>query len=138
MNNDVFLAILAMDSYNRGPGANINGLTGEPAIGTARFVTDSVAKLGPGSQNSGFYATAYTWNGETVISYRGTNFSQFGQFLGDLISGWSTFDGLFPPTQATLAQQFYTSVTGAGLRGSAPYQAPANDDFSASLKQPAA
>jgi hypothetical protein len=35
MNRDVFLSILAMDSYNRGYGANVEVLGGSLQIGTA-------------------------------------------------------------------------------------------------------
>jgi hypothetical protein len=73
MNRDVFLSLLALDAYNRGEGAALNGLTESGAIGTA-----TIREFQPGEQEgweaAGFYAIAYDWNGETVISYRGTNF----------------------------------------------------------------
>jgi hypothetical protein len=81
LNTDVFQAILAMDSYNRGYGANVkiaevaqsNGTVGPPrTIGTADIFTfpESVTA---DWQAAGFYASAYEWNGSNVISYRGTN-----------------------------------------------------------------
>jgi hypothetical protein len=66
------LAILSMDSYNRGYGAGID-LTGS-ALGNATLSTDSTIKLGlPTTSAAGFYAAAYSWNGKTIVSYRGTD-----------------------------------------------------------------
>lgn len=87
LNRDVFLSLLALDAYNRGPGRAINelrvpaiGPDGTPQeiikVGNAQIVSDSSAILGPSAQAAGFYAIAYDWNGETVISYRGTNFPE--------------------------------------------------------------
>jgi hypothetical protein len=79
LNANVFQAILAMDSYNRGYGANIkiadvaqpDGSLGSPrSIGTA---TIKNIDLPAGSVATGFYASAYNWNGQNIISYRGTN-----------------------------------------------------------------
>ena len=46
---------------------------------------------------AGFYAIAYNWNGETIISYRGTNFDPGGSvedfldspLLKDAWNGWT-------------------------------------------------
>lgn len=99
ISKDLFLSILAMDSYNRGYNAGIadegesdaNGL-GETSDGSVRiggatvsFNLGDVAETGfeQKAQDAGFYAIAYDitdpsgiadWGGETtVISYRGTN-----------------------------------------------------------------
>lgn len=66
MNRDLFLAILAMDSYNRGYGAGISGLNvrdtnpdGTPKIvriGNAAIVDD---KGDAAAQAAGFYAISY-------------------------------------------------------------------------------
>ena len=61
-----------MDSYNRGYNAGIN-LTGTQ-IGNGTIVIDSSnVSLNLNDQAIGFYAIAYSYNGETVISYRGTD-----------------------------------------------------------------
>lgn len=80
MNRDVFLSLLALDSYNRGYGQNVGGLLESGQIGTVNIVTRS-SIFGEQSdavfarwQAAGFYAIAYEWQGETIISYRGTNF----------------------------------------------------------------
>jgi hypothetical protein len=62
-----------MDAYNRGYDAGIGdpvtGLAGtQIGLATIRRDFDQPA----GSQAASFYAQAYTLNGTTVISYRGT------------------------------------------------------------------
>ncbi len=82
MNRDVFLSLLALDAYNRGYGQNVLLNTGDSTsgqneadrmIGHARILRDANDPEGI-AQAAGFYAIAYDWNGETVISFRGTNF----------------------------------------------------------------
>ncbi|MCA9499900.1 MAG: hypothetical protein KC588_11960 [Nitrospira sp.] len=57
---------LAMDAYNRGynPGIVLGGSN----IGTATIGSDEL--LPAGSQAAGFYAVAYTWNGEMIMASR--------------------------------------------------------------------
>jgi hypothetical protein len=95
MNTDVMRAILAMDSYNRGYGQGVNGLSDTGALGQANLITIPDDKK-TGWVAAGFYASAYNWNGRTVISYRGTN-PEFGDTvtsflnspgLKDIWSGW--------------------------------------------------
>ena len=72
MDNDVFRAILALDSYNRGYHPGIEGLSSAVGtnIGMATIIGDDGQQA---AQDIGFYAIAYEWNGETIISYRGTD-----------------------------------------------------------------
>lgn len=72
-------AILAMDSYNQGYNPGLNH--GQTQIGLATKSTDSTDEYAdpnapPGTpspdQAAGFYAVAYNYDGQTVISYRGT------------------------------------------------------------------
>ncbi len=83
---DLFLAILAMDSYNRGSGAGLNDGGGGDSdglgeagsqIGTATVLN---IPLPQGSEAAGFYAVAYATQYGTVISYRGTDFTPAGDF----------------------------------------------------------
>ncbi len=125
---ELFMAKLSMDSYNRGYGAgledgvldadiNSDGL-GEAGskIGNA-IVKD--ADLPEGSQDAGFYAVAYEWNGQTAISYRGTDnldilswddqygsgiWNAYAQGAGGLLVGLSE--------QNALAAEFFQAVTG--------------------------
>jgi hypothetical protein len=72
ISDDLFLAILAMDAYNRGYNAGLK-VTGAE-IGNALI---GLEKGDAEAQAASFFAQAYTWNGEgngrTVISYRGTD-----------------------------------------------------------------
>jgi hypothetical protein len=71
-----------MDSYNRTAGLNLTSTE----LGTA-IVSDNSADLGV--TGADFFAQAYTWNGHTVISYRGTDSGI------DAITGWATGGGAY-------------------------------------------
>ncbi|MEO1638742.1 MAG: hypothetical protein AAFU41_05785 [Pseudomonadota bacterium] len=111
ISKELFLAILSMDAYNRGPEAGIadagdndpDGL-GDSTSGNVRVGTATVShNLGSVSEAfqedalaTGFYAIAYDVAGgtvegidtdTTVISYRGTNTSL------DYTRGWSVGGG---------------------------------------------
>ena len=81
---DLIYALLALDSYNRGYGAGINGLTENDTVGTWSISTTSTDEFQQDAFNAGFYAIAYrnTAN-EVVISYRGTDFNGKLPSLGD-------------------------------------------------------
>jgi hypothetical protein len=105
MNREVFLSLLALDAYNRSYGQSLNGLevpnfdaNGLPLqdvrIGNARIVSDS-SLLGETSDGrideaAGFYAIAYEWNNETVISYRGTNFPDLSNVTDEAFNAFAT------------------------------------------------
>ena len=75
---ELFNAILSMDAYNRSYDENII-LNGSP-VGDANIITDSSVLLDENNQRSdddiGFYAFAYSYKGETIISYRGTDYPE--------------------------------------------------------------
>ncbi len=76
MSPELFMSILSMDSYNRGYDAGISGLSESGGLGNATITTtlsDVLETFEADAQAAGFYAIAYQWNGETVISYRGTD-----------------------------------------------------------------
>lgn len=125
--SSVFLAILAMDSYNRGhrPGIDftrwLNVTNDEEAIGAAAIGIDSLELFGtPSALATGFSATAYTWNGTPVISYRGTDYDSNvdePNFLStltgrDIWQGWTVGLGFPGGQQAQLALEFYRQVAG--------------------------
>ena len=73
ISNELMKAILSMDAYNRGYGAGISNLSdatdGSIKIGNATLINTSTEELGTGVDSSiGFYALAYSYGGETVIS----------------------------------------------------------------------
>ena len=114
MNRDVFLSLLALDSYNRGYGFNVE-LRPSGQIGTAEIGDDAETILDPGvAEAAGFYAIAYSWQGQTIISYRGTNFefASAAEFINsplynDVFGGWTLGGGFSSTSQGSLATPFY-------------------------------
>jgi Ca2+-binding RTX toxin-like protein len=94
MNRDLMLAVLSMDSYSND----------RQNIGTATLLPSILPN------DAGFYAKAYTYNGETIISYRGTDGGWAA--ANDILNGWGGGAG-YAPTQASLAAEFYRAVIGA-------------------------
>jgi hypothetical protein len=83
MNDDLFRAVLAMDSYNRGYNMGVNGLGGIGAqIGNATISVQSDTAAGSPGVTASFYAVAYTWNNHQIIANRGTD-----NFSGD-VAAW--------------------------------------------------
>jgi hypothetical protein len=107
ISDNLFLAILSMDSYNRGYNAAIK-LSGSE-IGAA---TIGIADNSSAAQAASFFAQAYTWNGKTVISYRGTD-----QPGIDLLKGYWTGGGDILDAEAVMAIQFYESVAAQASSG---------------------
>lgn len=113
ISQELFYAILSLDSYNRGYGAGLtDGGVGDPdGLGEAGFVGDVRILARPNGvdyaawQAASFYAVAYEDpSGNIVISYRGTDAP-----LSDLWSGWTTGAGHLS-AQGELAAQFYNQV----------------------------
>lgn len=78
INDDVFRAILAIDSYNRGYNSGINFGPNSDAIGTQIGNATISARTAPddtAARAASFYALAYNWNNHQIISYRGTDVS---------------------------------------------------------------
>jgi hypothetical protein len=129
MNRDLLLAILSMDSYNRGYGRGIKFSSDESSaprneigarIGNA---TISAQNITAAAQTAGFYALAYNWTHkdsigidvtETIIAYRGTDDNIGSEATGgsDLYYGYELAVGNFSAPQSTLARSFYQAVTG--------------------------
>jgi len=129
MNESVFLSLLALDAYNRGYDQALGGLAlpelddegnrkTTVRLGSAEILFDSVVLgLDEASnrrldQSVGFYAIAYEWNGETIISYRGSDFN--GDIVADIVNGWPVGAGLGGGAQADLAIRFYEAFPGVG------------------------
>ena len=118
MNNNLMKAILSMDSYNRGYGAGV--IVNGNELGNAEIVQttldgqtvdfDSATIVDPDTDERldddiGFYALAYSYGGETVISYRGTNFNIVPS-PKDVFHGWSLGNGNTDSEQGRMAAQF--------------------------------
>jgi hypothetical protein len=108
ISRDLFLSILALDSYNCGYGAGVSGLgeTPQTQIGNA---TVSASSLEAGKAK-GFYGIAYEWEGKKVISYRGTD--NYGLTTDpaagatDLLNGWTAGLGYTGASQLGMAAEF--------------------------------
>ncbi|MFL9498836.1 hypothetical protein ACJMQP_02135 [Rhodopseudomonas palustris] len=119
---DLFLAILSMDSYHRGYGAQVvaNGRS-ETQIGNAILGSDSTDLLGVGvDMATGFYAISYDvsqnsgMSGPRVIAFRGTDYDSTEGYssLRDIWTGWgvgggATGNGWSLGSQAGQTLQFY-------------------------------
>lgn len=119
---DLFMAILSMDSYNRGYDAGIAGVEGV-GIGGAAVIDKTTVGIGEPEyqawEAAGFYASAYTLTadvdtlsaGTIVISYRGTD--NYAELDGnDVLNGWITGAGA-TSGQIEFAGEFYNAVKAA-------------------------
>lgn len=107
-----------MDAYNRGYGAGIkfgnesgNNSIDDSGIkvGTAIILDNSTDVLGSGIDSAiGFYALAYSYNGETIISYRGTDNPVPFTYGSDFNNGWPL--SLGGSVQGQMAIDFYNEV----------------------------
>jgi Lipase (class 3) len=111
-NEDLFMAILSMDSYNRGynPGIAISGTQ----IGNATFTlgSDQPAAGLPEGVAAGFYAAAYDTQWGTVISYRGTDINDGLPSADDVLNGWQIGGGSYTASQFALSTEFLETVAG--------------------------
>jgi hypothetical protein len=90
MTDDLMRAVLAMDAYSRGYD---QGLLLEPSgeydIGKMSIIAQSDTLAGSFGVNIGFYAAAYQGDGETIISFRGTDDFGTGLLTKDMLYGWT-------------------------------------------------
>ena len=92
VSKELFLAILAMDSYNRGYASGVQ-IGGPNSLGSATIESNNLSERQE-VRDAGFYAQTYTIGagvtgiapGTTVISYRGTD--SFGNDPGASASDW--------------------------------------------------
>ncbi|MBX9829239.1 MAG: hypothetical protein K2Y27_30160 [Xanthobacteraceae bacterium] len=116
--DDLFLAVLSLDAYNRGSGPGMllpnNSTTPGTKIGNATIIEPFA------NEGASFYAIAYSWDTKTVISYRGTSFDGYvGPNLKDVLYGWTLSGGFSPASQPQLALDFYNqrlAVTAGGAQ----------------------
>lgn len=110
----LMMALFALDAYSRSKSdddliddVRLFGLGSDGTmLGEATIVaTENV----PGSS---FVAVAYSWNGKTVLSFRGTDDPSLA---GDITNGWALGTGWDGTSQAGLAASFYVTMTGQSL-----------------------
>ncbi len=108
--NELFFAILSMDSYDRTDGVSERGIdVGTVSVGNATPTINSDQVLASDSAPAdGFFAQAYDWDGQTVISFEGTN-----DLSNDVTNGWVTGGGIYWSPQAKDAALFYQNVVAA-------------------------
>lgn len=113
---ELFKAILAMDAYNRGydEGIELPVILNNTQIGNAIIASQIDSTEGSAARNIGFYALAYAYNGETVISYRGTDdFDEASDYFSSLdVSNWLLGTGNYLVDQGVMALEFYNAVAG--------------------------
>jgi hypothetical protein len=120
-NPDLFRAILAMDAYNRGYNAGVNLDPVATAIGLATIGRRTNALTEPDAVAASFFAQSYTLNGQTIISFRGTDYAGDNlttPFNGDIWNGWGIGLGSPYGAQALLALEFYRQVAGRAAKQS--------------------
>ena len=117
ISKDLLLAILALDAYNRGYGAGIEGLS-EEAGTRVRPASILDYELPEGAQNAGFYALAYKLDkaveglpkDSVIISYRGTDKNSFSFWKdepgSDLWNGYGTGAWRAIPAARSASRQF--------------------------------
>jgi len=137
ISKELFLAILSMDSYNRGYGAGVaDGLGAKDAdgndidgLGEAGSLVGSAQVLNiplpEGSKSAGFYAIAYKVGegvegiapGTTIIAYRGTDAILNNDISGgsDVINGWGVGPTLDNPRGAAHAGRVCHKRSCAGV-----------------------
>ncbi len=75
ISRELFLAILAMDAYNRGynsgvindPSKPLEGVGGQ-RIGNAQILRESPSEVGSPERAASFFAISYSWNYGDMIS----------------------------------------------------------------------
>lgn len=117
MNTNLFKAILAMDSYNRGYGEGITlpVALNTTKIGNATIISQSDTDATHDPVKKGFYGIAYQLaSGEKVIAYRGTDDYNgiLDYFTSKDVGSWTLGTGNYRAEQALMALQFYNGVAG--------------------------
>ena len=115
LSDQLFKAILAMDVYNRGYGGSLEISSNN--LGNATLGQDSSILVDPNNgarrdEPISFFAQSYTWNGKTVISYRGTD-----NAIVDASTGFGLGAGSSGSPQSLMAAEFYRAINGGSIAG---------------------
>jgi hypothetical protein len=108
MTDDLMLAILSLDSYDRNFDQQLRVSSNQ--LGDAMV---QQVDLPSGAESIGFNATAYDLNGQTIISYRGTDTTSKGSLLTAALNGFGVGAGFAHGPQANAAIQFFQMVAAA-------------------------
>jgi hypothetical protein len=112
---ELLQAILAMDAYNRGDNLELRGLSVDtPRVGDAILLANF--KPTDRALAAGFFASAYDLNGQTVISFRGTDFDPNKIDINlalDVAGGWITSFGITSLEHFPLITKIEGEVEGA-------------------------
>ena len=132
LSKDLWLALLSLDSYNRGYGAGLADGQGQKdddgndtdGLGEAGSMLGGASVLDVdlpnGSQAAGFYAIAYDVPDiGRVIAYRGTDDTSSLTPDNDIVRGWIVGAGAWQATTASYAQQFYDNAKPDGIGSAA-------------------
>jgi hypothetical protein len=119
VSNELYMALLAMDSYNRGYKPLVDLVaagSSSSLIGNVAINSSSNAAAGSPEYNAGFFAQSYTLGNQKIISYRGTDQLFTPPWSddpgGDPWNGYGTALGLPFNDQARMAAEFFQDVTG--------------------------
>src|ERR1700680_2028365 len=106
MNQDVLMALLSLDSYNRGALPHKLDLSPNATqIGSWQVGLQSSAQ----AASDGFYAQSYTLGSQTIIAFRGTD------ELTDVPNGWFLGLGFYDTPQTEDAARFYQLINGNSI-----------------------
>src|SRR5260370_969220 len=109
----LMMSILAMDAYNEGSQAGLALPPRTPNVDGAQIGLSYTDTL------TGFYALDYTWNGNKVVSIRGTDNklpSADPLSIGDILGGWVSGAGILGG-QALDTAVAYQQFTGQSIFG---------------------
>lgn len=134
---NLMYAILSMYAYNRGYGAGLSdnfnpingadqdGLGENGPIGTAQLISRESLGIGETQyqqwKDAGFYAVSYSWNGQTIVAFRGTDNRDISNSASDIYNTWPMGGGDYSVIQGQLATSFLRAVPDAKDFGKIAY-----------------
>ena len=129
ISDELYFAILSMDAYNRqiSPSDIFAMEIGDVPVGNATWISHI---LPSGSGDVGFFASTYSLDGNTVISFRGTDASAGdAELWKDILTGWISGAGAIggdvnslATLQVEIAEAFYDDVLDQSI-----FAGPASD-----------
>jgi Ca2+-binding RTX toxin-like protein len=119
MNRDLLLAILAMDSYNRGYNARVSFNGNDDTYGSSIGTASVIASKGDvTAQQASYYSIAYSLGPEAggsnqiVIAYRGTDMDHIANTA---INSYPVALGYPDTNQSEMAAEFYKNINDGSI-----------------------